>query len=73
MKLKTNKNVESKQSKPKPKGKKFTYVGKQTKYITKVFKNSNLRIAYKTNNTTERLLNVRHGNNTNKFNKFTLM
>ena len=34
----------------------FTYTGKQTKYITKLFKNTNLKIAYKTNNTLERLL-----------------
>jgi len=73
MKLETNKNVESKQFKPKPKWAKFTYVAKQTKYIIKVFKNSNLKTAYKTNNITERLLNVRHGNNTDKFNKFTMM
>lgn len=61
MKLKTNKNVEIKQAKPQPKWAKFTYVGKQTKYILKVFKNSNLKIAYKTNNTTKRLLNVKYG------------
>ena len=31
----------------------FTYVGKETTYITKTFKNTNLKIAYRTNNSIE--------------------
>ena len=38
----------------------FTYTGKQTKYITKLFRNTNLKITYKTNNSLERLLTQRH-------------
>jgi hypothetical protein len=34
----------------------FTYVGKETKFITKIFKRANIRIPYTTNNTTEKLL-----------------
>jgi hypothetical protein len=37
---------------------KFTYVGKQTRLITKLFKNSNLKISFRTENTTGKLLNV---------------
>jgi hypothetical protein len=29
----------------------FTYTGSETKFITKLFKNTNLKIAYKTVNT----------------------
>jgi hypothetical protein len=29
----------------------FTYTGSETKFITKLFKNTNLKIAYKTSNT----------------------
>ena len=46
----------------------FTYTGKQTKHITKLFKNTNLKIAYKTKNTLERLLTQQHDkhHNTNQ-------
>jgi hypothetical protein len=37
-----------------PKWATITYVGKETRAITKLFKNTNLRIAYKTNNTTQK-------------------
>jgi transposase-like protein len=33
----------------------FTYVRKETRFITQIFKNTNLKIAYKVNNTTETL------------------
>jgi len=29
----------------------FTYIGKETTYITKIFKHTNIKIAYLTNNT----------------------
>jgi hypothetical protein len=51
----------------------FTYTGKETKYITKLFKNMNLNIAYKTNNTIECPLtqqqNKHHYTNLDKFQK----
>jgi hypothetical protein len=34
----------------------FTYVGKETKFITKFFINTNINISYKTKNTIEKLL-----------------
>jgi len=34
----------------------FTYIGKETSYITNVFRRKDLRIAYRTNNTTKNLL-----------------
>ena len=51
----------------------FKYTGKQTKYITKLFKNTNIKITYKTNSTLERLLTQQHNKchytNQNKFQK----
>ena len=37
----------------------FTYVGKETRFITQIFKNTNLKIAYKINNTIETLLKAK--------------
>jgi hypothetical protein len=34
----------------------FTYVGKETRFITQIFRNTDLKIAYKFNNTIETLL-----------------
>jgi hypothetical protein len=34
----------------------FTYNGKQTRFVTKLFKNTNIRIAFKTQNTIGKLL-----------------
>jgi len=31
----------------------FTYIGKETTYITKLFKHTNIKIAYVTNNSIE--------------------
>ena len=38
---------------------KFTYVGKETRAITKAFKNTNMKITYSTNNTIGKLLMTR--------------
>jgi hypothetical protein len=35
----------------------------------KIFKNTNFKISFRTNNTTGKLLNLNSGINTNKFNK----
>jgi hypothetical protein len=48
---------------------KFTYVGKETKYITKVFKKSNVKIAFTTNNTIGKLLTTKQETATNKYEK----
>jgi hypothetical protein len=34
----------------------FTYVGKETSYITNIFKHTDLKIAFRTKNTIENLL-----------------
>jgi len=39
---------------------KFTYIVKETRAITKVFKNTNVNIAFSANNTLSRLLTTRH-------------
>ena len=38
----------------------FTYVGKETRFITKLFKHTNVRIAYRTQNTIAKLLRHHH-------------
>jgi hypothetical protein len=40
-----------------PKCATFTYTGKETTYITKIFQHTNIKIAYLTNNTNPRKLN----------------
>ena len=44
------------------------YVGRQKEFITKLLKNSNLKVSFKTDNTIGKLL--AHNKNTN-FNKFS--
>jgi len=39
---------------------KFTYVGRETRAITKIFKNTNVKVALSTSNTIEKLLATRH-------------
>jgi hypothetical protein len=46
----TNKITNTVQQQQKQKWATFTYTGNQTRAITKLFKNSNIRIAYRTNN-----------------------
>jgi hypothetical protein len=38
----------------------FTYIGKETRAITKLFKNTNIHIAYKTKNTLQKHLQVKN-------------
>ena len=38
----------------------FTYVGKETKFITQLFKNTNVKVAFTTDNRVERLLSTQH-------------
>jgi hypothetical protein len=47
---------------------KFTYVRKETRIITRLFKNTNARIAYKTKNTIQNYLQLKK-QNTDKYNK----
>jgi hypothetical protein len=46
---------------------KFTYVGKETRAITKVFKGTYVKIAYSTNNSLKKLLDTRCKEEGNKF------
>ena len=53
---------------PKPKWAKFTYVGNETRIITKLFRHSQVKVAFTTNNN---LLNILQHNNTDVRNKYT--
>jgi ABC-type methionine transport system ATPase subunit len=48
---------------------KFTYIGKETRFITKLFKNTHLKVAYTTNNNLGKLLDRRKTEKLNKFEK----
>jgi len=48
---------------------KLTYVGKETRFVTKLFKNTNIKIAFTTNNNIGRLLSRQHTYNRNKYEK----
>ena len=39
---------------------KFTYFGKETRAVTKVFRNTRIKVTYSTNNTLEKLLTKKH-------------
>ena len=56
-----------KQKKTGRKWAKFTYVGRETKFITKLFKNSSVNISYTTHNTISKLLSHRPTTNQNEF------
>jgi hypothetical protein len=43
----------------------FTYNGKQNRFVTKLFKNTNIRIAFKTQNTIGKLLRRNNKNTMN--------
>ena len=48
---------------------KFTYIGRETRFITKAFKNTKVRIAFTTDNTTKNLLTTRATQHRNKYDK----
>jgi len=62
-KVSNTNNKEIQQDAQRTKWGKFTYVGKETRFITKLFKNTDVKIAFTTNNNTERLLST-HCNQT---------
>jgi hypothetical protein len=39
---------------------KFTYVGKETRLVTKLFKTTNIKVTFNTNNTIEKILKTKH-------------
>jgi hypothetical protein len=64
---KTTKNVLDRQN---VKWAKFTYIGRETRVITKLFKKSNVKIAFTTSNNLESLLKYHTARDaTNKFNR----
>jgi hypothetical protein len=65
----TSRREKPKQDKNKTQWAKFTYTGKETRAITKAFQNTNLRIAYSTNNTIGKLLTTRHQQPNCKYDK----
>ena len=48
---------------------KFTYIGRETRYITKLFKNTSLKVAYTTNSSLGKLLEMQKSQQPNKFDK----
>ena len=48
---------------------KFTYMGRETTYITKLFKNTSMKVAYATNNSLGKLLETQKCHQQNKFDK----
>jgi hypothetical protein len=46
---------------------KFTYVGRETRAITKIFKNTNVKVTFGTNNTVGNLLTTIHEHNRSKY------
>lgn len=58
-----------KKEKPKYRRAKFQYIGKETKFITKLFKNSNLKVSFKTDSTIGKLLTSNKECSSNKFSK----
>jgi len=60
-------NMEKKDNDKKTHWVKFTYIGKETRAITKAFRNTNVNITFSTNNTISNLLTARHHNNKEKY------
>ena len=66
--------IKHKKEKPKQNDKnhrwaKFTYTGRETLFITKIFKKANIKIAFSTNNTNEKLLSKKPEQTTNIYDK----
>jgi hypothetical protein len=66
---KFSKRKKQTQDTQKEKWAKFTYVGKETRLITKLFQNTNVKVTFTTDNTIERCLATKHGIAQNKYDK----
>jgi len=66
---KYSKEKKQKQDIRKGKWAKFTYTRKETKFITKLFKNTDVKVTFTADNTIERRLATRHGTDQNKYEK----
>jgi len=56
-----------KRKKEKTKWVKFTYVGRETGAITKIFNNTNIKVTFGTDNTIEKLMTTRHEHTRSKY------
>ena len=66
---KISKEKKQKRDTQKRKWAKFTYIGKETRFITKLFKNTDAKVTFTTDNTIERCLATEHGTDHSKYNK----
>jgi regulator of PEP synthase PpsR (kinase-PPPase family) len=66
---KTKRKNHQKQDTEETKWAKFTYIGRETRFITKMFKKSNIRIALTTNNTIGKLLITKQEQAKSKYDK----
>jgi hypothetical protein len=66
---KLSKNKKQERDTQKREWAKFTYIGKETSFITKLFKNTDVKVTFTTNNTIERRLATKQGTDQNKYNK----
>jgi hypothetical protein len=48
---------------------KFTYIGKETRFVTTLFKNTNVKIAFTTDSTIEKCLTIKQGTPQSKFDR----
>jgi len=58
------KKKQTKQDTEKYKWAKFTYIGRETLFITKIFKDSNIKVTFSTDNTIEKLLTTQQKQST---------
>jgi hypothetical protein len=66
---KVNKKKKQKQEVEGIKWTKFTYVGKETRLITKIFKYTNVKVTFTADNIIDNLLAAGHNRNRNKYEK----
>jgi hypothetical protein len=68
-KKKKNHQKQNTEETEKTKWAKFTYVGKETRFIPKVFKRFNIKIAFNAGNTIEKLFATKQNQEKNKYEK----
>jgi hypothetical protein len=66
---KISREKKQKQDTQKRKWAKFTYIRKETRFITKLFKNTDVKVTFTTDNTIERRLAMKHGTDHSKYDK----
>jgi hypothetical protein len=69
---KFSKEKKQKQDTQKRKWAKFTYIRKETRFIAKLFKNTDVKVTSTTDNTIERHLAMKHGTDQSKYNKSSI-